>query len=670
MLLLIKHILLIFALIVSTAFSQSEFQEGIRFFEKKEWEKAISFFKTQIERNPGVLISYHYLGAAYLENKQPKEGYEILLKGVKQFPFEKLLVGNFVNAGLLLKRHDEPLKYSLEYLKKFPSDNTIKEVVSLIYLQKADAFHKEMKFREAVEFATISRKYNNKDENAPLLLIYSYINLGKNKEAQTEAEKAIKLFPRSSKLSLAYLSSLVANNEYEKALTTALKLNGEFKNDIDFQLQLGMLYRANYKTTEASALFDNLVSRFPSQEKVYEGAIRFYESVSMMDKVRELYESQIKVFKREKEFKQKIAETYQLERNSLKAREIYFALLDKKEDAEIRMRVVGSYLRDQFPDSASLHIYKILEYDNSNYDALKFLFEIYSEKNMHDSMISVAKTFLNYHGTVFYPNYCLAKAYFAAGDLSLSQTFAESALKIESNNPYPYEILADIFLARGEKTEAETTIIQSIKYGITLSGEVDNKINLFMMGMNVGGANKDNTEAEKLSVEAELVRKVLKKNFGNLKRICTKERMEKNISSFLSEFPKNPLVLIQAGIHFEENNELDSAAFFYEKALNINPNIVEGHLGLAGISLKKRNYSESLKSYKRVISIDQGNRDAYDNLIKISFLNGTQNELADDWLRIYKTDKSNKILRERLIELLHKSDRFEDATKIIRETIE
>jgi len=670
MLLRINYILLIFTFIVNSALTQSELQEGIRFFEKKEWEKAISFFKNQIERNSSTPLSYHYLGAAYLENKQPGEGYEILLKGVKQFPFEKTLIGNFINAGLLLKRNDEPLKRSLEYLKKFSDDNTIRELVSLIYLQKADDSYNKMKFREAVEFATFSRNHDNKNENAPLLLIYSYINLGKNKEAQTEAEKAVKLFPRSSKISLAYLAALVANNEYEKALSVALKLNGEFKNDIDFQLQLGMLYRANYKTTEASALFDNLISRFPSQEKVYEEAIRFYESVGMMDKVRELYETQIKVFKREKEFKQKIAETYELEKNSSKAREIYFALLEKKEEAEIRIQVVRSYLRDKIPDSASIHIRKILKYDNGNYDALKHLFEIYSEKNIHDSMISVAKTFVNFHGDLFYPNYCLAKAYFAAGDLSLSQTFAESALKIENDNPYPCEILADIFLARGENAEAEIMIIRSIKSAIKHSGEIDNKINIFMMGMNVGGTNKDNTEAEKLSVEAGLVRKLLQKNFGNLKRICTKEKMDETISLFLSEFPKNSLVLIQAGIYFKEINKLDSAASFFEKALNINPNIAEGHLGLAEISLKNGNYSEALKSYKRVISIDPANREAYDNLIKISFTNGTQNELAADWMQIYKTDKRNKILRERLIELLHKSDRIEDATKIIRETIE
>jgi len=146
--------------------------------------------------------------------------------------------------------------------------------------------------------------------------------------------------------------------------------------------------------------------------------------------------------------------------------------------------------------------------------------------------------------------------------------------------------------------------------------------------------------------------------------------MDETISLFLSEFPKNSLVLIQAGIYFKEINKLDSAASFFEKALNINPNIAEGHLGLAEISLKNGNYSEALKSYKRVISIDPANREAYDNLIKISFTNGTQNELAADWMQIYKTDKRNKILRERLIELLHKSDRIEDATKIIRETIE
>lgn len=55
-------------------------------------------------------------------------------------------------------------------------------------------------------------------------------------------------------------------------------------------------------------------------------------------------------------------------------------------------------------------------------------------------------------------------------------------------------------------------------------------------------------------------------------------------------------------------------------------------------------------------------------LIKISFLNGTEGELVDDWLHILKTNKTNAKLRERAIEILHKTNRFEEAEKIIRET--
>lgn len=646
--------------------AQNNFQEGINYFNNKQWDKVIEYFSHQLEFNNNSPLPYHYLGVAYLETSKPNLAYDILSRGLLKFPKEKVLVGNFLNAGILLKKFDTPINYAIDYLKTNPNDNEIKKLLSIAYLQQSEENFIIGKFEKAIEFARLAKNYNPKDENIYYLMIYSLISLNKNKEAINEAEKSLKLFPNSTKILEPYFSALLANNEYEKALNIALKLNNKFSDNLDFQIQLGMLYRYNFKIEEATKHFEKLISRFNNQEKVYDSYISFLETLNQFDKIREVYNLKIKKFGKEDETILNIYETYNIEKKPYQAREVLYEYLNKKENSIIRLELARNYYINNILDSSLIHLKLIPPKEKEGYDALKLILVIYSSLKNQDSLFNYSKLMLDQYKDDFYAHYFYSKALYIRGDFTTSRLYAESAIQINKDNPYPYDILAEIFLLRGENNESEKNTINSIDKCIISLNEMEKNISLMLYNLDPKAAIKKSYDIFQVKNELEALKQLLSKNFDRLKKLKNKNELITETITLLNKYPKNAYLKLELANIYFENKNLDSAEILLRNVLENNANIYEAHKTLARIYEMKENYSEQIKSLKRVLSIKPDDNDAYDDIIRISLKNGSQNELANEWMKIYKTDKSNTVLRERLIELLHKSNRFDEARELIQ----
>ncbi len=670
MLLLSKKIVFLALLFVVCVFPQQDLQEGVRYFGNREWQKAIDFFRISLLRNPEQKLAYHYLGAAYLETGKNNEAYSILASGSSKFPDEKTIVGNFINAGVLTGRTDEPIKAGLRYLKKYPADTAIKELVAAAFSKKADNLFNAGKYTGSMDAARTALKYKSSDDNAYSLIIRNYLLTGKVKESVSEGERAAKNFPASLPVQTAYLSALNASQEFEKALTLALRLNKHFGNDIDFQMQLGFLYRANYKIKEGSAVFERLVNMYPSIEKVYDGAVTYFESLNQFDKVRALYEAKIKAFGREKEFRIKIAESYDNEKLPEQARGVYFSMLNKSEDSEVRMLLALSYLESGVADSSEMQLKNILQNDTANYDAMKLLCGVYLERKSQKNLLLSAGLFNRQYNKDFFANYYLAAALLNEGNRGTAREFAEKAKKINPLSPLPFRLLADISGASSDPAGTKFYLNQSILKSLAQIKEMESAISQLVNEISATNSSAGKRKASSMKKELAELRAVVNSGFAELRKLSSAEEYRIVLNSILRSFPNNPFVLSEKGRFHQERGEKDSAKYFYGRALEANPNLAACHSGLANIYAAGGNLSEAIKSLRRAVAAEPSNIEAYDKLIEYSIKNLTDRTLADDWINVYKTDRSNTVLRERLIELLHKTNRFEEANKIIRNIID
>lgn len=667
MLLPSKQLILSVILFTGLLFPQQDLRQGISWYEKREWQKAIEFFINSLKQNPDSKLSYHYLGASYLESGKFKEAYEVLKSGAVKYPSEKSIIGNYINAGLMTGKVDEPIKAGERYIKQNPADAATKALIAAAYSKQGEQLLVKGKYSDALSAARTALKYSNNEENAHTVIIRGYILSGKTKEALSESENSVKLFPGSVSVQTAHLAALNSSQEYEKALALAQKLNSRFREDIDFQMQLAFLYRANYKIQEGADVFERLINKNPVREQVYDGAISYFESLNQFDKVRTLYEAKIKNFGRENEFRIKIAESYENEKLPHMARNVYLGILERDNLKEIRLLLAYSYLDNSLRDSAVLQLENVLRNDNSDYEANRLLCEAHLETKSDKQFMEAAESFYSHHRDDFRANYYLSLAYFGLGDSALTRRFAEAARKLKPQSPFPYSVLAVSAKTGGDISSARYYSRQAVVKALAEIKEMESAINKLLSESNAENPRENLRKASTLKKELAELNNVLDKNFANLKQLCNTEELRAVLNSLLISYPNNPFVQKEKGDYHKERNEPDSAVYFYIRALKTNPSLSACHSSLAGIYAKKGDFTEAIKSVKRAISAEPLNNSLYDDLIKYASQNGTINELADDWIRIYKTDRSNMVLRERLIEVLHKTDRFQEANEIVRD---
>ena len=66
-----------------------------------------------------------------------------------------------------------------------------------------------------------------------------------------------------------------------------------------------------------------------------------------------------------------------------------------------------------------------------------------------------------------------------------------------------------------------------------------------------------------------------------------------------------------------------------------------------------------------MVSINPRNAEAYDHLIDLHQRENNLDELCDVWMSRYRANSRNDVLKEHLIESLHKAGRYEDARQIV-----
>lgn len=133
----------------------------------------------------------------------------------------------------------------------------------------------------------------------------------------------------------------------------------------------------------------------------------------------------------------------------------------------------------------------------------------------------------------------------------------------------------------------------------------------------------------------------------------------------LAKYPASVFLLLYKAEWLDNKGLINEAVVEYKKILKIAPRAAKAHLGLAKLLASQNQLSEAAVAYKRLLSIDPDNKEGYASLIAVCQQGNSLNSLADEWLRIYKQNKNRLLLKEYLIEVLHKANRFEEAKEIV-----
>jgi tetratricopeptide (TPR) repeat protein len=137
------------------------------------------------------------------------------------------------------------------------------------------------------------------------------------------------------------------------------------------------------------------------------------------------------------------------------------------------------------------------------------------------------------------------------------------------------------------------------------------------------------------------------------------------VQNLLDEYSESPRLNYFAGRFYRIHERPKDSYTYFTKAVQLSPHLEEGHLALAEYHYSQGKFNNAIRSYQRVVSLNPTNAEAYDYLIDLHQHQKSLDKLCDVWMSRYRANMRNEVLKEHLIEALHKAGRYEDAQQIV-----
>lgn len=135
----------------------------------------------------------------------------------------------------------------------------------------------------------------------------------------------------------------------------------------------------------------------------------------------------------------------------------------------------------------------------------------------------------------------------------------------------------------------------------------------------------------------------------------------------LDDYPSSSILYHHKGVLYFKNDNPERALTNLQRAAELQSNNQETHLYLGHIYSSMNDYEQASLFYERVLSISDQHAEAYKSLIRLNQQHEELDSLCNRWLQRFKNENNNMVLKNYLIEALHRANRFEEAAELINQ---
>jgi len=382
--------------------SQAYFRLGYSFYSKKDFEKAIEYFKYAIKYNPDLLEPHQYLAQLY---------YEMGEIGLSLNESKEVLRINPQNKDIswLMKKTEQSQRYGREAYE---------------YYEKGYLFYKEENYKAAIENLQQSIAYNSGFKESHYYLALVYYILAEFDLAIEQWNRTIELDPfdnsakhylnrtleekKYGRDTLKYFNTgydYYLNGEYQKAIESfnqSLEANPEFEKARKFlsrsYYQLNQMDK--YREERAKVTSSEFFNEEMKAEEYYKLGYEFYSLNNFQVAIEELNKA-LDLIKDYPAARYLLAEIFFQQNEYVKAREQYDKIVSGSEKNEYSDDALygsgwSNYLLEDYGKAAEMFSKLINEFPESNlfiqakYKLGKALFK--TEK--YSEVVSIYKDFI------------------------------------------------------------------------------------------------------------------------------------------------------------------------------------------------------------------------------------------------------------------------------------
>jgi tetratricopeptide (TPR) repeat protein len=595
--------LLILALMIAACGSkedklQKHLEKARAYAESNEYKKAVIELKNVIQLEPKNDTAHYELGEAYLKLKDGREAFQSFSRAVSINPDNipaQLKMGQILLLGRKTKEAKE--KAGL-VLSKLPDDIEALSLMAGIYIQEKDL---DSALSTLIKVSELKPDHLN-----------TQVSLGRVYLMKNDLENAEKMFQRVIKLDPKDQASYIelsriygSRGEWEKAEKELLSMVEGVESKYQGINVLANFYESRNRLDDAEKQYLKAVELAPVEDiaplinlgafyarrKSYEKALDAMQKASAIKKddtnvmmnIAALHFDFAKLDDAEATVDSILAKDKgHIGANFLKAR-LYLAKKDFNNGLE-RLELV---LRDQPENSAALYLKGLCLINKGELELAK------------GSLLKAVEV----NPRLVEARLILAEFYLRSRDKELARKQIDSVLEILPENIQALTLLGNLRVLENDAKGAEEAYIKVTELNKDDAGAYMRLGVLYNMtnraedakGMLQKALEIDPNRVDALGILVGLLAK--EKKYDNAIELCNTYSAKAG--------DKKPLIAIieyLRGNLFLEQEKIDEARGYFEKAIETDPNLLPPYEILATISLKDKNHMDAIKRYEEIIA--------------------------------------------------------------------
>ena len=637
--------------------------EALTDFQQNNNEAAIAKLISVLEKDEFFIEARILLGQIYIQENNPELAEETLR------PVLTLRATNpelhFVLGIALFEqgKYQSSLNEMERVLKLDPSNEKAKEVLSLCYLNLGVAEYNNGSLIDAKKRFIKSIELNNRNIKTYQNLTIVLFELGDRERVIEIANDGLNISPKDRSILNILAQTYLESNMIEKALKPAQDFYDYYPNDIDGALRLAYICRFLGKGDDALKIYSDLIEKYPSDKVIYDQYVDLLVIRNKYDEAIDLYERLLLFAENKTDIHQKIAEVHLKEKNYEAARSSYRNALKYNSNTELIYNKIALTFLDQHNVEAAIKTYR--EGLSEHPSSIQLLFKL---AGLFENINIDSATAIYQHIEILVPEnpappIRLAKIYEKV-DPEFSKNYCNRAIELNTENPYPYFIVAGFELNEMDTSNSILFFNQSVKKSLIGISKVK-KLFLNKITKAKGRISPDKfNNLEDDATELEYMQILLRNSLESIMNLANIYQFEISLRTWSKEYPEETILKEYLGKIMEKNNRGADALSIYEELIRSNPKEISGHMGYARVKEKEGEYDEAILAYKRALTIESKNSELYHKLISLGKIRKKTKQLCEEWLIRVKREPENKVLLTNLRALLKLEGKEEKLKKI------
>lgn len=641
-----------------------EREKAISFYQSGKYAEALKLFEKDIETGnaPGDVYSASVDCALQLKNY--KKAAVLITKTLEKFgaDYELELLLHRINTqtGNL----SAAVSGLRAMMKSYPDSGEVKTLLSDVYLTQGVQYFNSKRMPDASVSFKNSLIYNRKNQDARRNLIVVLIQMKQFQEALPVAKEGFDLFPREKIFAQMYIECLLAVENYTEALKVGEKIAAALPGDKDLQLNLAILYRYNQNSEKALTIYSALRKKYPKDKSAFKSEIEYWQLYAMHDTIITRYMEYLSVVPDDEEMILGLGKQYERKKEFAAAREVYRQLLKKDISREAAILIAACYTAEGKSDSAIVQLNEYIVTGGKDPDAYLELTDLLLGSGRKTEAKQVMLTGLSRNPEEVKFDIQLARIYFFDGVNDSAFSCLDKVKTSYTDYPEISFLLANIYIAWKDTAKAIFQFNRTIKSALNQSQILQGEITRSFSGQNLIIADSLN-ETRNNAVRLDSVTTILKQSFLLLREISSEIKYTSLLNTLIADMPQSAVLYLKRAQFFSEINSLALAESDFELALNMAPSSEEVQFEAGLFYEKTENYPKAFAAFSNALALNKNKSIYYRKVIDTAEKSERLPDVCEYWLRLYPVNKTNAVLMEYLIEALHKSGRYDEATELI-----